>query len=88
MELVFQMIDAGIENMILSCNVEMGEDYLGKIVTKELALVLQQKGIDACGENGEYHTLVLNCPLFKEKITLPKHHKQTYEKYCFIVWEE
>jgi diphthine-ammonia ligase len=87
-ELVFQMIDAGIETMIVSCNVEMGEEYLGKIVTKALALELQQKGIDACGENGEYHTLVLNCPLFKEKIILPKYHKQTYEKYCFIVWDE
>jgi diphthine-ammonia ligase len=86
--LVFQMIDSGIETMIVSCNLEMGEAYLGKIVTKELALELQQKGIDACGENGEYHTLVLNCPLFKEKIILPKYQKQKYEKYCFIVWDE
>jgi diphthine-ammonia ligase len=86
--LVFQMIDSGIETMIVSCNLEMGEAYLGKIITKELALELQQKGIDACGENGEYHTLVINCPLFKEKINLPKYHKQTYEKYCFIVWQE
>lgn len=88
MELVFQMIDSGIETMIVSCNLEMGESYLGKIVTKELALELQQKGIDACGENGEYHTLVINCPLFKEKISLPKYETKTYEKYCFIVWEE
>lgn len=87
-DLVFQMIDSGIETMIVSCNLEMGEAYLGKIITKELALELQQKGIDACGENGEYHTLVINCPLFKEKINLPKYHKQTYEKYCFIVWQE
>ncbi|MFD0962904.1 Dph6-related ATP pyrophosphatase [Pseudofulvibacter geojedonensis] len=21
-------------------------------------------GIDCCGENGEYHTLVVDCPLF------------------------
>ncbi|OGS69388.1 MAG: hypothetical protein A3G95_00575 [Flavobacteria bacterium RIFCSPLOWO2_12_FULL_31_7] len=82
------MIDAGIETMIVSCNLEMGESYLGRIVTKALAIELQQKGIDPCGENGEYHTLVINCPLFKEKITLPKYNKQTYEKYCFIVWEE
>lgn len=87
-DLVFQMIDSGIETMIVSCNLEMGESYLGKIVTKELALELQQKGIDACGENGEYHTLVINCPLFKDKISLPKYETKTYENYCFIVWEE
>ena len=87
-DLVFQMIDSGIETMIVSCNLEMGEEYLGKIVTKELALELQQKGIDACGENGEYHTLVINCPIFKKKIELPKFTKKTYDNYCFLIWEE
>ncbi|CAM4292376.1 Dph6-related ATP pyrophosphatase [Flavobacterium terrigena] len=87
-DLVFQMIDSGIETMIVSCNLEMGEHYLGKIVTKELALELQQKGIDACGENGEYHTLVINCPIFKDKIELPKFTKKTYDNYCFLIWEE
>jgi diphthine-ammonia ligase len=88
MELVYQMIDVGIETMIVSCNLEMGEAYLGKIITKELALELQQKGIDACGENGEYHTLVINCPIFKNKIELPKFTKKTYDNYCFLIWEE
>lgn len=87
-DLVNEMIDTGIETMIVSCNLELGEEYLGKIVTKELAIELQGKGIDPCGENGEFHTLVINCPLFKEKITLSNYHKQTYENYCFIVWEE
>lgn len=87
-DLVFQMIDAGIETMIVSCNLEMGESYLGQIVTKELALELQENGIDPCGENGEYHTLVVNCPLFKEQIQLPNYTKKTYDKYCFLIWEE
>lgn len=87
-DLVFQMIDSGIETMIVSCNLKMGEEYLGKIMTKELALELQQKGIDACGENGEYHTLVINCPIFKEKIKLPKFTKKRYDNYCFLIWEE
>ena len=29
-----------------------------------------QNGLDICGENGEYHTLVLNCPLFSERIEI------------------
>jgi diphthamide synthase (EF-2-diphthine--ammonia ligase) len=62
-----------------------GEQYLGKFWP---AHKITQKGIDPCGENGEFHTLVLNCPLFSEAIELPAFTKITYENYCFIVWEE
>ncbi|MNE01399.1 ATP-binding region [compost metagenome] len=86
--LVNEMIENGIETMIVSCNSEMGESYLGKILTKELAQELLGKGIDPCGENGEFHTLVINCPLFSEAIELPKYMTKTYNDYCFIIWEE
>ena len=87
-KLVNEMIENGIETMIVSCNTIMGESYLGKILTKELALELKEKGIDPCGENGEFHTLVLNCSLFSERITLPKFSIKTYNDYCFVVWED
>ncbi len=86
-DLVNEMLTNGIETMIVSCNTQMGENYLGKIMTKELAQELEAKGIDSCGENGEFHTMVINCPLFSEPIILPKYTKQTYKDYCFIVWE-
>ena len=86
--LVNEMIDRGIVTMIVSCNNEMGQGYLGKILTKELANELQRNGIDPCGENGEFHTMVINCPLFYEPIVLPEYTKETYDSYCFLVWEE
>jgi diphthine-ammonia ligase len=86
--LVNQMLENEIVTMIVSCNTMMGEGYLGKILTKELAQELQDKGIDPCGENGEFHTLVINCPLFSEAIALPGFTRITYENYCFIVWDE
>lgn len=86
-DLVNEMLANGIETMIVSCNTQMGEGYLGKIMTKELAEELEAKGIDSCGENGEFHTMVINCPLFSESITLPKYTRQTYKDYCFVVWE-
>jgi diphthine-ammonia ligase len=85
--LVNEMIEKGIETMIVSCNLEMGERYLGKILTLALAQELQEKGIDPCGENGEFHTLVVNCPLFSQAIELPEFTTRTYNDYCFIVWE-
>ncbi|SHI99028.1 Dph6-related ATP pyrophosphatase [Flavobacterium terrae] len=86
-DLVNEMLANGIETMIVSCNIQMGEGYLGKIMTKELAQELEAKGIDSCGENGEFHTMVINCPLFSEPIILPEYTKQIYKDYCFIVWE-
>ena len=86
-DLVNEMLENGIVTMIVSCNPIMGETYLGKILNKELAQELHEKGIDPCGENGEFHTLVVNCPLFSEAIELPNFTTITHNDYCFIVWE-
>jgi len=59
---------------IFSCVKEpwFTQSWLGKIsgkkIFKDLAILGKQKKVDLCGENGEYHTLVLNCPLFKKSI--------------------
>ena len=81
--LVLQMLDAGIETMIVSCNETMGEFFLGKIITPALIDELEALSIDACGENGEYHTLVLNCPLFNKKINVNINEKLLHNQYWF-----
>lgn len=81
--LVLQMLEAGIETMIVSCNEVMGERFIGEIITPSLIDELEAMGIDACGENGEYHTLVLDCPLFKERINVSVKNKLLHEKYWF-----
>ncbi|CAH0336445.1 hypothetical protein FVB9288_02147 [Flavobacterium sp. CECT 9288] len=87
MQLVRDMIANGIVTMIVSCNTHMGENYLGKILTLDLAQELIGIGVDPCGENGEFHTLVLNCPLFESPINLPEYTTVTYDSYCFVVWQ-
>jgi uncharacterized protein (TIGR00290 family) len=85
-KLVAEMIDNGISAMIVSCNDQMGETYLGRMITHELADELEKAGIDACGENGEYHSVVIDCPLFKKPITLPQYEKIRHESYWFLNW--
>ena len=85
-DLVFQMLDAGIEAVITSCYLTLGADFLGRTITRELVAELQDMGVDACGENGEYHTVVTNCPLFAQPIALPSHQKATHGQYCFLTW--
>lgn len=87
-QLVYDMIDNGIKAIIVSCNTHLGEDYLGREITKELVAEMELLGVDACGENGEYHTLVVNCPLFSRPMKLPSYTKTTHKEYCFIVWDE
>ncbi len=57
-KLVQQMIEEGMQMMIVSCNTKMGERFLGKYLNKELVAELEDLGIDPCGEEGEFHTLV------------------------------
>ena len=85
-ELVYEMLHAGIETIIVSCNPVLGEEFLGKFLTHELILELEQKGVDVCGENGEFHTLVVNCPLFFKKVELPGYTKVKHEEYWFLQW--
>jgi len=66
--LVNEMIDAGIVAMIVSCNADLGSDFLGKIINQETLALLAKKGVDVCGENGEFHTVVLDCPLFSKPV--------------------
>ena len=42
----------------------LDESWLGKTLSLELGEELAHRGIDPCGERGEYHTLVTNTPLF------------------------
>ncbi len=85
-ELVMQMLQAGIQTMIVSCNTTMGESFLGKMLSPQVVAVLETAGVDVCGENGEFHTLVLNCPLFSKKIEVPSYRTILHNDYWFVQW--
>ena len=38
--------------------------FLGRELDRDLVADLEAAGVDACGEEGEYHTLVIDAPLF------------------------
>ncbi|SCG98085.1 MULTISPECIES: diphthine--ammonia ligase [unclassified Romboutsia] len=81
-KLVYEFIDSGYKATIKKVNLDnLGEQFLGKVLTKELIEEIKATGSDACGENGEYHTFVSDGPLFKnpiqfkiDKITLDKNY--------------
>jgi len=70
-DMVLECISAGIDCRIVSCKAAlMGREYLGQSLTQVLAESLDAQGIDACGENGEFHTVVVNAPMFHTPLAL------------------
>ena len=83
-KLAGQMIADSVEAVIVSCQPSLADNFLGKPVTTELISALVAMGVDVCGENGEFHTLVVNCPLFSNHIKVEFGKKLIYQDYCFI----
>ncbi len=78
------MMDAGISTMIVSCNMKMGSQFLGRILSREIIPELIAIGVDVCGENGEFHTLVLDCPLFSSPVKIIQGEKLLHNDYHFL----
>ena len=68
---VEELLEAGFEAWIIVVNTKMmPASYVGKRLTKELMEELEAAGIDACGENGEFHTIVVDGPIFSERVPI------------------
>ena len=86
-QLVLQMFEADIEAIIVSCNETMGKNFIGRTLTPSLVAELEAIGVDTCGENGEYHTLVLDCPLFTDRINVAVMEQVNHDGYWFAKLE-
>lgn len=65
-----EMIERGYQCIIKAINNELlPTSLLGKRLSAETVDIMKRSGIDVCGENGEYHTIVVNGPIFKTPVT-------------------
>ena len=62
----------------------MDKKYLGKEIKFDLVNELQSIGIDAAGENGEFHTFIYDGPIFKSKVKFNKRGVVENKKYLFL----
>lgn len=69
--LVKEFIGAGFRTVIISCRSElMGKEFLGQALDMEMVAEFKRRNIDPCGERGEFHTLVVDGPIFKRPLEL------------------
>jgi len=95
MEMIFSHNDFEI---LISCvnlekiNEKVARELVGNILTRELYenVILKQVNVDGCGEMGEYHSMVLNAPLFKKKIVIKKGEQKLSddEKFLYFIIDE
>jgi uncharacterized protein (TIGR00290 family) len=86
--IVDEFIKSGFKAIIVSCKADiMGSEFLGRYVDNELVKELKAKGICPCGEKGEFHTLVVDGPIFKKPIEIVEAEpviKESFWKHWFL----
>ena len=88
-EVIEEFIQLGFKTMIVTVNLNLGmkvED-LGKILTLDYIQKLENRGIDPCGEGGEFHSTVIDGPLFTAPIAVRKGDILYHENYAFLALE-
>jgi diphthine-ammonia ligase len=68
------------------------EKWIGKEIdhaaVEDLQKVRSATGLDLCGEQGEYHTLVTDAPFFKKKIQIKSYSKKQKDSMSYIAIEQ
>jgi len=90
--IIDEFLDAGFKAIIVSCKADiMGREFLGRYIDKELVAELKKRDICPCGEKGEFHTLVVDGPIFRKPIKILKAEpviKESFWKHWFLDIQE
>ena len=83
-ELAHDMIDWGAKALITCVDTQqISKEFIGRNFDKEFLKSLPDT-VDPCGENGEFHTFVYDCPLFKKPIPIQTGEVVKKDHFVFI----
>jgi len=82
-------ISSGFEAIVVAAKADLfGEEWLGRRLDRgfleQLEKLRETKEITPCGEAGEYHTFVVDGPLFGKRIEILEADKVLREEYWFL----
>jgi uncharacterized protein (TIGR00290 family) len=84
-DILSEFIDAGFEAVIVSAKAKfIDQEWIGRKVDEDFVEYLKDKKIDVCGENGEYHTLVISSPVFDKRIEITESRTISRNGYWFL----
>ena len=74
--LFHEWIASGGEAVIVTARCEFFDDsWLGRRLRADLLPDFKRLGVDPCGERGEYHTVVVDSPLFSSPLPIAEHER-------------
>lgn len=69
--LLNEFIALGYKAMIVRVKEkQLARKFLGRIIDRDAVVEFQEAGIDPCGENGEYHSVVIDGPVFSKPLSI------------------
>jgi len=84
-DLLCGFIDAGFEAIVIAVrNDIMNDHWLGKRIDRGFIKQMEKRGVDVCGENGEYHTLVVDGPIFRQRIYIKESRITRRKAMAFL----
>ncbi len=85
-KLLREFIASGFEAVVVATRAELlGEEWLGRSLDSGFVADLARLGnITPCGEAGEYHTLVINGPLFQKRLEITETKKVLKDGHWFL----
>ena len=83
---VDEFIDLGFIAIVVTVNLSLGmrPEDLGREFNREFVQELQQRGIDVAGEGGEFHTSVIDGPIFSQRLAVRQGSKVYHGDYGFL----
>jgi diphthine-ammonia ligase len=87
MQIATDFIDLGFVSVVIATQSDLlGEEWLGRKFDARFLneLSAYNAGISPCGEAGEFHTLVIDGPLFKKRIEILETEKVKRDNHWFL----
>jgi len=80
-QIYLDYLKTGFKATVVRTNLsKLGMEWLGRVLNKKFYDdIIKLGNVDACGEGGEYHTVVTDGPTFKKKIEILETQKHKLE---------
>jgi diphthine-ammonia ligase len=86
-QIISDLVEAGFMTIIVSVKASLlGKEWLGRTIDRKFVEDLRRydSTIDPCGENGEFHTFVIDSPMFKHRLKILKSMRILKDGYWFM----
>jgi len=85
-KILTKFIGEGFEAVVVSAKADLlGKEWLGRRIDRGFVRdILEKIGVDPCGEFGEYHTLVIDGPMFRRRLEIIRVNEVLKDGYWFL----